>query len=368
MMIRPCIFGTFIILWLSACDGQGMLSDISNLPVARGEAGEIIMVIDSAKRAGPVGQELRKVFHSIYPGLPQDEPVFTVRYVAPRSMNTVLRNAKNLVFIATLDDQTLNGQHLLRSFTQESKDRIKSDPDLYMLAKSNEFARGQEVLHLFGKNDAQLVENIKKNRDRIRNHFEKIEQKRLLVSLYAQEVTGISERLLKDNKYTMRVPFGYELAQIREDFVWIRQIDQGVDKLIFIYYQDYTTAEIFQRDQILDFRNTITKAYLKDIEYNQVYVTTQTVRAAPFETTETNFNNKYAIETRGLWKLSDDSRGGPFLSYTFVDPELNRLYYIEGMVDSPGHTKRDYMREIEVILSTFKTGAEITTNNSGQTS
>ena len=368
MMIRPGLLGLSLIIWLFSCDGQGFLTDVSDLPMARGETGEIIMVIDSAKRAGPVGLELRRIFHSIYPGLPQDEPAFTVRYVAPRKMNNVLRNAKNLIFVATLDDQSINGRYLLKNFTQESKDRINSNPNLYMLTKSNEFARGQEVLHLFGKNDAQLVENIKKNKSRIRNHFEEIEQKRLLASLFVKEVTGISQRLLNDNKYTLRVPFGYELAQIRDNFVWIRQMDKGVDKLIFIYYKNYTTADIFQRDQILDFRNMITKAYLKDIEYNHVHVTTQTVRAAPFETLETNFNNRYAIETRGLWKLSDDSRGGPFLSYTFVDPELNRLYYVEGMVDSPGNTKRDYMREIEVILSTFKTVAEVTADNSGQTS
>ncbi len=367
-MLRRGFFGLLMAVYLISCDGKGLLSDVSNLPRARGEIGEIIMVIDSVKRFGPVGRELRRIFHGIFPGLPQDEPAFTVRYVAPSSMNNVLRNAKNLIFVATLDDQSLNGKYLLRNYTQESKDRINNDPSIFMHAKSNEFARGQEILHLFGKNDRQLTENIQKNQQRIRNHFERVEQKRLLGTLFAQEVKGISERLLKDNKYSIRVPFGFEIAHTRKNFTWLRQIDKGVDKMIFIYFKDYTTVEIFEREQILQFRNTITKRYMKDVEYNHVYVTTQTVRAAPFLTVETNFNEKYAIETRGLWKLSDDSRGGPFLSYTFVDPQLNRLYYIEGMVDSPGNAKRDYMREMEAILSTFQTQTEINQGSSNQTS
>ena len=78
-------------------------------------------------------------------------------------------------------------------------------------------------------------------------------------------------------------------------------------------------------------------------------------------TRKISFNKKYAVEARGLWKLSDETRGGPFLSYIFVDEELNRLYYLEGYVDSPGRNKRDFIRELEVILSTFKTESELQT-------
>jgi len=318
---------------------------------------------------GPVGKELRRILQGPYPGLPQSEPVFTVRFVSPRDLNNVLKNATNIIFVATLDDQSLNGRILLQSFTQESIERINNDPNLFMYAKSDEFARGQEVLHLFGKNDGQLLINIQRNRDRLRNHFEKVEQRRLLEKLYnAKEVVGVSNRLLRENQYLIRVPFGYELAQVKENFVWLRQLDKRVDKTIFVYYQDYTSSAIFREDKILKFRNSITESHLKDIEYNSVYVTTQSVAAAPFETREINFNNKYAVETRGLWKLSDNSRGGTFLSYIFVDPELNRLYYIEGLVDSPGNDKRNFIREIEAILSTFKTASEFNAYNSDQSS
>jgi len=63
------------------------------------------------------------------------------------------------------------------------------------------------------------------------------------------------------------------------------------------------------------------------------------------------------VETRGLWKTSDSTNGGPFLSYTFVDKDLNRLYYIEGYVYAPSKDKRDLMLEMQVILRTFESSA-----------
>ncbi len=61
------------------------------------------------------------------------------------------------------------------------------------------------------------------------------------------------------------------------------------------------------------------------------------------------------METRGLWKLKNNSRGGPFLSYIFVDEPTNRLYYLEGFIMGPGvDKKREFMRQLEAILTSFQ--------------
>ena len=63
---------------------------------------------------------------------------------------------------------------------------------------------------------------------------------------------------------------------------------------------------------------------------------------------------------RGLWKTNNLTMGGPFLSYTFVDEGTGMLYYIEGFTYSPSKKQREIMRELEVILHTFKTSKELT--------
>ena len=48
------------------------------------------------------------------------------------------------------------------------------------------------------------------------------------------------------------------------------------------------------------------------------------------------------------------------MSYTIVDEEEGLVYYIEGYVDSPGTRKKNLVRELEAILSTFKTKGDLT--------
>lgn len=72
------------------------------------------------------------------------------------------------------------------------------------------------------------------------------------------------------------------------------------------------------------------------------------------------------MESKGLWRISDLSRGGPFISYTIVDEESQLIYYVEGYVDSPGTRKKNFVRELETILATFKTKSDLAATNLAQ--
>jgi hypothetical protein len=87
----------------------------------------------------------------------------------------------------------------------------------------------------------------------------------------------------------------------------------------------------------------------------QSYLVTETAIAfKPVLTREISFHGKYAIEMRGLWRTNNLTMGGPFLSYALVDEKTGMLYYIEGFTYAPGKEQREIMRELEVILNTFK--------------
>ena len=91
----------------------------STLPQARGASGEIILVMDSAAWQNELGDELRQTFMEAMPGLPQGEPYFDLRYVDPFKLNDVLRSAKNMIFVTTLDNQNPGGRRMQRFFTKE---------------------------------------------------------------------------------------------------------------------------------------------------------------------------------------------------------------------------------------------------------
>ncbi len=357
--IFPCV-SVILILNLTACEPR--TSDPSDtLPTARGASGEVVLVMDSAYWRGELGDELRQTFLKAMPGLPQPEPYFSVRYVDPFKLNKVLRNAKNMLFVATLNNNSMAGRKMRSYFTDSSIKRIEENPDLFRFSKKNQFARGQQVLFLFGTSDDALIENLRNNRKDVRNHFHQVEIDRLQKSLYqANERRTINRNLLEDEGFYLRVPYGYEIVPLDhqpEDFIWIRNLGKDVDKSIVVASKNYTSEQEFTPEGISDFRRRIMRRNI--IDDSTTYMTVQDL--VPVEYDTVNFNGKYAIEARGLWKMSNNSMGGPFLSYTFADEETGRIYYVEGFVYSPGKQKRPSVREVEAILKTFKTPSEIQT-------
>lgn len=343
-----------IIVFFGACsDGN---NENRNLPVARGKPGEILLVIDSVYWQGPLGEELKQIFRIATDNLPQDEPMFTLHYVNPLLLNDLLRRAKNMVFVTVLDGQGLGNRRLKSSFTKESIKKIEQNEDLFMFTKKDEYASGQRIVHLFGETAGELIDNLRENREQLRDYFNDVERERLIKDLYgAQEQTKLEETLLQEHQFSIRIPFNYKLAKNEDNFVWLRQLGP-IEKNVYVYYKNYDSEGLFSADSIISLRESIGKEYIFDKDKKSLYLTTQ--RIVPLDTTVVNFNGKYAVKSEGLWKLSDNSLGGPFVSYTFVDETLGRLYYIEGYVAAPGKDKREPMREVQAILSTFRTKTE----------
>lgn len=344
-----------VIFFLGACNTSGSSSD-EFLPQAKGAEGELVMVMDSLLVDTKVGDELEKIFLAYIPGLPQNEPYFTVRRVDPFSLNNILRSAKNMVFITTFDNNSRSGRKLQDFWTSNSVERLREDPDLFMYYKKNEFAKGQEVLHLFGLTADSLASKLAENRERIRDHFHEIEVQRIANRLFsAKTETGISNAMLEKHQAFMKIPFGYEVSKNEQNFMWIRQLDPEVDKSLIITYKDYVSEDAFSAESIRAYRDQLTQKYIADD--STVHMTTE--KLVPLSTKTINLNGKYATEARGLWKLTNNTMGGGFLSYTFVDEELGRLYYIEGFIYCPGKKKRPHIREMEAILKTFRTSSEL---------
>ena len=325
------------------------------LTKASGRPGEIILVMDSIQWKGELGEALKNTLRANTPGIPIPEPLFTVRFIEPTLFNSVLKSAKNIIVVATLDSQTKGGL-IVRNYV--TKEYISSNPDKFMVSQKDVFAKGQDLLYLFADSESNLAEKINKYQEAVRTYFNNAESERLQVSLYkALEKTGITAKLKTDHGFNIRVPNGYRIEANDSSFIWLRSPGE-IDKNIFIGYKPYTSDEVFQNDQLIALRNSIThEGIFEDPANPDSYMTTDTINMKPiYKTTELNGN--YAKNVKGIWRTSNLALGGSFESYVLVDEHLNRLYYIEGFVASPGKNKRETMRELNVILGTFKTSEE----------
>ena len=350
------LFLLFIIIFAVACSTDPSKSggSKSHLPIARGEANAILCVMDTTQWNGPLGEVLRDIFSESVPGLPQDEAYFKLRNINPLKMNSILKTGKSMIFVSTLDNQGVQSRAMQNYFTTSSLEKILQDTALYRLPQKDQFARGQEILHLFGQTESQLVAHLKRDKDVLRNYFLNIENQRISRSLFKVREKQIEKTLREKHGFDIQVPYNYDLAKNQRDFIWIRLLDTELEKNIFVHYRPFDSKEPF--DDVLAFREDITSSYMRDIQKPDIFMTLQNEN---MNIREANFKGKYAKELRGLWKLSDISGGGPFLSYVFVDESQQRLYYLEGYIYAPSKDKREFMQEMEVIINTFRSGEEI---------
>ena len=160
----------------------------------------------------------------------------------------------------------------------------------------------------------------------------------------------------------MRIPNGYRLEDNVPGFVWLRSpgTTQGsIDKNIFVTYKPYESEISFTKKAIIDWRNEITKERIfEDPDQPNSYMETDTINLG-VEYTSLELGGNYSKEIRGIWKTHNLGIGGPYISYVVLDQETNQLFYLDGFVVSPGKPKRESMRELETILSTFKTKSQM---------
>ena len=323
-----------------------------------GRPGEVLLMMDSVQWKGELGEALRTVLYQDVPGVSRPEKVFTVRYIEPTLFNSVLNKASNLIFVATLDSKTQGGR-TVRNFMTENY--IQNNPDKFIISQKDIYASGQDALYLFSANEEDLAEKILNNKSTIINFFEKKENDRLMNALYiAKEEKSVTSHMLKTHGFGLRVPNGYRIEADDPNFMWLRSVGE-TDKNIFVSYREYTSEKVFENANLIGLRDSITRLNIFDDPENDNSYTKVDTLNLETEFITTKFQGNYAKRIRGIWKANNLTIGGSFISYVFVDEASNRLYYLDGFVIRPGKDKREALRELEVILTTFSTTQPVDT-------
>ena len=361
IMSKKYFSSLLIILALFACTSEQKArlgSDDSILPEGSGEYGEVVIVVNRDKWDGELGIALKEVFHSSVPGLTRGEPFFTTRIIEPFQFNKIFKHAKNLVYVTSFQGSQPADRWLQNTFTEESKKMVFEDPDQFMRTQDDQYARRQKVLHLFGKDDATLMKNLRANKEVIRNYFNIAEKERLAKDIRTSTAgKKIAERIKNKFGYDVKIPAGYELAVLEDDFTWVRFLPSvGPSKNLVVYFKPYESQDEFKHENIIKLRNEIGKSYIFGDPKNPESFMTTEERYVPIQQRDINFDGRYTVETKGAWKTNNLTVGGTFVSYTFVDEATSRLYYIEGFVIHPNEEHRELIREMESLLTTFRPG------------
>ena len=72
------------------------------------------------------------------------------------------------------------------------------------------------------------------------------------------------------------------------------------------------------------------------------------------DVTNMDIQGHYVQEARGLWEMTGEAMGGPFVAHSQVDTVNNRVIVVEGFVYAPDKMKRTMLRRLEAALYTLR--------------
>ena len=315
----------FIIL-LESCKDK---DPSSSLPNVTGRAGEVVLVINNEYWDAQIGQEFKKLFIAACPALPQEEPMFDLAQIDHSEFTNIFRTHRNLVSVKI----------------------AKSYKKPQIVIQENIWAKPQMIVNVVAPDKKGLLELVKKKGDIIVQRILEKEMERYAQGYKKFEEIVIGDRLVEKFGYRLTVPKGYSLDVDTTDFVWIES--RGVGDLtqgILVY--SYPIPEIeLSTGLIFAKRNQFTKKFVPGPSRNSYMAVEQN---ADFVRREIKVNAINVIETRGLWYVKNDFMGGPFVTFSVIDKEKNRVVNFDGFVYAPRFDKRDYLRQLEAILYTLK--------------
>lgn len=296
-----------------------------------GKPSEIVVVTDTkAQWENQLKDTLVDFFYQYYPGLPQAEPSFTLVNIPEESFIQMFKRNRSILIMEV-------NEHM-------AKPRVEY--------KKNEWAKPQAIVKISAPDINSLITAFEQNKSKIYDIYSDIEYDRLYQAYKYAENKKIVEELQKTFGIYMTVPNGFEIAKQNNYFIWLRKETNKNSQGFIIYQYDYTSQASFKPEEIISKRNQYTKKYIPGPS-DSSYMSTDTVYVKPVFK-EINIDNNYVVETRGLWNVVNDFMGGPFLSYTFVNQNTNKVITIDAYIYAPGEEKRDLIRELETILNSLE--------------
>jgi len=309
-----------LVVFVSCNTGKNKLI----LKSSTGRINSLLVVVKNKQWNTQIGKTLKDYFYKPVAGLTQPEGQFRVTQISPKKFNALFENNRNILVVG---------------ITRKATFKIAS----------NKYADPQKFITITGKNEADLIAQIKLHIDEINKAFKQSD-----LSLYQQKLAKKvwdNEKLLALNKFKMIVPKKYRVVENTSAFLWLRKHLINDGNLNILVYSMPLTNETLTHSKILNKRDSIGKKYLPGQLLNQYMQTSYELEPI---ITPYKINGIKAYEIRGIWEVKNDFMGGSFINYSFIDKKNNRVLCLDGFVYAPNQDKRDYIFELEAIFKSIK--------------
>lgn len=307
---------TILALILGSCTNftSGWMSSSSSA------TNEVLTIIGKTEWQEPHGRALFDVLNSPMAGMPQNEANFKIIQIDPKNFTSTFKMARNIIEV-----------DVSNAYTQTK-----------MSSELNKYASGQVVLTLKSPDKESLEIYLRENQTEIVDYLVK------------KELERIGQWLNKENatpKTRIRNTFGFEIAypkgisNITEDnnFFWATNNSGESRQDITIFSIPYTSETVFEKDSLIAIRNRVLGEHIKGSFDSQM----STSKAFTPDYRKLEIDGIFRAELRGLWEMTTDMMGGPFVMQAFVNEKTNRVIFVDVLVYAPEKKKRNLIRNLE---------------------
>lgn len=321
------------------------------LPEATGRIDEILVVTHDSYLKDDIGKALKNSLRKTYPGLPQDEPYFDAHFVPYRAFSRLLEKTSTILFVCPLNEDTPINEYL-----RSQKARVKQDlSGKHFFSFGDVWAKGQQVFYVYGETREDLIQFLDKQSPQFIKAIKRIEDIKARRNVVASGIDAtMTNRLVETQKIRLDIPRTFREVQTDETIAWFRQDLEGAIENLMIKSVPIAGATGFDKMLPVYVRDEMGKLVSTEKEFS--HMVTDTMMDVSQKMIK--IDGRDCIETRGLWEMTEDFMGGPFINYAIKDEENNRFVVIDYFVFAPQFKKRQYIRKMEVFIPTAELDPE----------
>jgi hypothetical protein len=284
---------------------------------------------------------------------PQPERWFRLQHI---SLGELLnrKRERNIVILSALDANHSVGEYMRSALDSTVRGMVERGEE-HVFVQKDTWYRGQTVMHLTAGTRKALenfmLANARQLEYYFKNAWDDFERRRMLNLTRMQTV---EEELRDTHGFSLAIIADWFVAKDSSEIGAVllrRQLPVDSERWVLVHWLNTDDTGLLTNDNAYHIRNRLTEALYRTYD-DSAFVLVDSTHYLQFD--EVNFQGRFAIRMKGLWRMSDYSMGGPFISYLFHDEQQRRIYFLDGSVFAPKYEKKKLLQDVDVMISTFR--------------
>ena len=274
---------------------------------------------------------------------PEPEPYYNLKFSEPETFSQL--KSQSQVIVGALKRDNNSGHQLVKKLLPENQFESTLNGDPIILGE-DVYAKKQLFMIINANSKEHLMDHVEEKRKQFRKIFNDQFIDRQNRFLFGDDRNmKLEDSLKSEYGWTIKIPWGWDRIKNRPDsnFVWL-----GREMPFQWIGIGWVKGNVLSNELLV---GDYVWKWPKD-NYKSIQINTH-----KFELDKISHGDTFAWRVQGVWETISlkESKGGPFRSYLFYDSLNDLTYHLNFLIHHPGDDKTIFMRQMDMIIKTFKT-------------